>query len=543
MEGPSRKRQRLQAALLARQQATAVARLRRPHPYGVRPAGNLLLLEDAERRRRLRAQAAGLGRFAVLTSFADDSMKAEPLLEVLGYLTGAELARAALSGRTLSAFANAPELWRDACLRRGGDIRYAYSWRDTYAHAAGGAAKPHAPLDLRVYHNALHRAWCCGNFELRPEWLVADDVPKADAADLSVDAFIEKYERPNMPVVLRGCLRGWAARDRWARDAYLIEACGDAKLRATSPAAPMAVRFTAAEYLAYCKAPPQEEAPLYLFERDFLKLCPKLKDDFCVPKYFDPEAETEGRKRPTDLFRLYGAERRPDYRWLIAGPKASGSVFHIDPNSTNAWNAAVRGRKRWILYPPGCEPPPGVMPSADGADVTLPLGLGEWFLSFWAHHELRRQDPEPSRRPLEVTCEEGETIFVPAGWWHLVLNLDDVCVAITQNYVSASNLKLVVDFLKYKEDQISGVRDRLQDGEEGDVAAAVGGTSAAVQPEQMHRELVEAMERDYPEVFQAECGEQPAAEAPCQSPNPKPKAKWSDLQKQNDSGFSFGFSL
>eukprot|EP00968_Pinguiococcus_pyrenoidosus_P027291 scaffold7363_cov263-Pinguiococcus_pyrenoidosus.AAC.24 len=242
----------------------------------------------------------------------------------------------------------------------------------------------------------------------------------------------------------------------------------------------MAVRFKLAEYLRYCRGPPQEEAPLYVFERDFVQLCPKLKDDFHVPKYFDPFYQEPGepaseKPRPTDLFRLYGERRRPDYRWLIIGSKLSGSVFHIDPNSTNAWNACVRGRKRWILYPPGQEPPPGVLPSSDGADVTLPLGLGEWFLSFWPYHEQRRSHPDPAMRPLEVTVEEGETIFVPHGWWHLVLNMDEVCIAITQNYVSASNVTNVLRFLRDKEDQISGVRDRLQDGEEAHTTRASQG--------------------------------------------------------------------
>jgi tetrahydrodipicolinate N-succinyltransferase len=59
----------------------------------------------------------------------------------------------------------------------------------------------------------------------------------------------------------------------------------------------------------------------------------------------------------------------------------------------------------------------------------------------------------------------------------MVVNLDD-CIAITQNYVSASNLSDVLRFLRDKEDQISGVRDRPQE---------------AVQAEELYTEFIAKM--------------------------------------------------
>ena len=42
----------------------------------------------------------------------------------------------------------------------------------------------------------------------------------------------------------------------------------------------------------------------------------------------------------------------------------------------------------------------------------------------------------------EITQYENETVFIPNGWWHAVLNLTDT-VGITQNYCSQRNFDQV----------------------------------------------------------------------------------------------------
>ncbi|KAG8937015.1 hypothetical protein FRC02_008122 [Tulasnella sp. 418] len=200
-------------------------------------------------------------------------------------------------------------------------------------------------------------------------------------------------------------------------------------------------------YSSYAKDCTTEDCPLYLFDAKFVeKTGGTMGHEYAPLEFLGP-----------DLFEGLGSDR-PDYRWLIVGPSRSGSTFHKDPNGSAAWNAVVQGRKGWVLFHPDvC--PPGVYVNSDESEVTAPLSLAEWFLGYfessWKIYGPDGRDPSKRGRMMVGICEAGEIVYVPSGWWHLVINLED-SVAVTQNFVSMTELSGTLKFMMDKPDQLSG---------------------------------------------------------------------------------------
>lgn len=96
--------------------------------------------------------------------------------------------------------------------------------------------------------------------------------------------------------------------------------------------------------------------------------------------------------------------------------------WHVDPNSTSAFNTVLSGRKLWLLLPPTITPP-GIFISDDHSSVTAPLSIIEWLCNFW-EETVRKHGKRGDDNLIVDVCEAGETIFVPSQWHHLVINLD-----------------------------------------------------------------------------------------------------------------------
>lgn len=116
----------------------------------------------------------------------------------------------------------------------------------------------HVPLPVPgFYSDYLFQSWLCASISVKEEWLARSTVPRR--SDLTLQQFIDEFERPNRPVIITDVVEKWPAFRKWDRE-YLLAAAGGEKF-ACGP-----VEFTMAEYHAYADWA-KEERPLYLFDR------------------------------------------------------------------------------------------------------------------------------------------------------------------------------------------------------------------------------------------------------------------------------------
>lgn len=436
------------------------------HLVGVQPLGAGLCAG------RLNIRGPGLGALAMLPD--------EIIVEIFGLLAPKDLIRLSSSSKALYCFSNHEDLWKALTIQEfEGRFQFQATWKDTYVHMTQQPAPRERrmkradgqPTGIRqerrlnvnnFYSDVLYQGHLCAMHPIPPRWL-SGNLPRRHG--LTPVQFRRDFEEANEPVVLVDDPSVRYACKHWTKE-YIFS-----KLQGKSAIAGD-MEMLADDFFAYMEHT-HDDMPLYLFDKRFAERCPDLAREYSVPAVF-----------PEDLFSVLGPGR-PDFRWLIVGPARSGSSFHVDPNSTSAWNAAICGRKLWVMFPPNCTPP-GVYASADGTNVAAPVSVVEWFINFFD------ACGDADTRCLHGVVHPGELIFVPHGWWHCVLNLD-FSIAITQNFVSAVNLPSVLRLLRTRSRKLlSGCHEEER--------------------ELLYERFISALRREQPQLV-AEWGLQQAHEA------------------------------
>lgn len=449
------------------------------HPFGVRPSGNILGREKQVKLKRM-GPYWGILPDTAIVSILDEVSSPKDLLAL------------SHTCKALYAFASFDEFWKRMVYNdRAGVIEKWYgSWKESYWHHS---MRPYINCTGAVYSDFLYRPFQCSQVDYSTMLANSEgNIAKIDEADMSVSLFDEKWHSMPFIINLKNPCATWTLQE-------LIEKYGDVAFRQEYMTWPLKI------YTDYMDNN-MDESPLYLFD------CKSTA--MSQVKYSVPLAEIFGEKR--DYFELLQSTR-PDHRWLIIGPSNSGSTFHKDPNGTSAWNTVISGLKYWIMFPPG-HPPPGVSTDAEESEVVSPISVAEWFLC--GFYEQARHD----KYFHDGWCGPGQAMYVPAGWWHLVINVTGPNVALTGNFVPKPKLPYVLNFLKNKSDQISGFSCDDEDDENCSSTSSI------------YSQFLAKLKETSPDVAKWALSELEILENKASAPS-----KWDLLTQAKTQSFSFGF--
>ncbi len=263
-------------------------------------------------------------------------------------------------------------------------------------------AKPHNPADSSGESHAV-------------EILDPGPVPRVRIRDAT--GFYEQFVLRRRPAILVNAV-DWPQTSRWSAEMFK-EDFGDRPLRIKGK------HWSTREFIERVEASTEEDPAPYL-------------NGFSIPENF-PELVGDLQPHPAmSKPNWLMSERMPErfgtsdaYTQLLIGGRGTRfPSLHYDQDCLNAIITQIVGSKDFFLFAP--EDTPYVYPRSDNPNRSQIPDI---------HEPDLERFPEFSKATLvQAHLREGETIFVPWGWWHTT-KLPGVSIAVTINSANAGNWK------------------------------------------------------------------------------------------------------
>jgi hypothetical protein len=219
--------------------------------------------------------------------------------------------------------------------------------------------------------------------------------------NISPEDFKEKYYKPMKPLVIKDLAKTWDAYKKWNWD-YFIDIVGEKevgvynniKSDAYTPINTADAYMKFGDYLKKVKEGPLD---LRIFLFNIFQNAPQVKNDFTWPDHL-----------------MKGFVKK--YPMLFVGGAGSITHIHFDIDMSHILHTQFVGRKKVLLFP---------------FEEQYKLYRKPWevlSLANFAHYD-KEFDYEsfPATKlakGYEVILEHGDTLFMPAGYWHHMEYLD-----------------------------------------------------------------------------------------------------------------------
>ena len=218
---------------------------------------------------------------------------------------------------------------------------------------------------------------------------------------ITPEDFKKNYYNKMKPVIIKNLAKDWPAYKKWSWD-YFIDTVGDkevgvynnVKSDAYTPINTADAYMKFGDYLKKVKAGPLD---LRIFLFNIFQHAPQVTGDFTWPDHL-----------------MKGFVKK--YPMLFVGGEGSITHMHFDIDMSHILHTQFIGRKRVLLFP---------------HEEQYKLYRKPWEVLSLANYANYNQDFDYKTFPAvklakgyEVILEHGDTLFMPAGYWHHMEYLD-----------------------------------------------------------------------------------------------------------------------
>ena len=244
---------------------------------------------------------------------------------------------------------------------------------------------------------------------------VQTDIDRREWSALGRDQFQREYALPLRPVVVTGGIDHWPAREKWTPDFF-------AQQHGSRVVVVDGQRWRLDDLIDQIRtSTPQRPAP-YLRNQLLSKWAPELLADV-LPM---PECTRPNRLESRALL----AGRDLTFVELsIGGAGASFPVLHYDNLHTHAFLMQLYGEKEYLALAP------------DQAEFLYPqegIASNKSSVNDLEEPDLARFPLFDKAKGISFRLRPGETLFVPAGWWHTARILS-TSITVSINGVGRAN--------------------------------------------------------------------------------------------------------
>ncbi|XP_058056614.1 2-oxoglutarate and iron-dependent oxygenase JMJD4 homolog [Anopheles bellator] len=251
-------------------------------------------------------------------------------------------------------------------------------------------------------------------------------IERIAAKDITYSEFFTRFMRPNRPVILTSIAQNWECFNHWIDRSVDPSQLDVQYLKSKLPNLSVPVadcetqRYNAHEklevklydFLDSWQSPSEnsKRGRYYLKDWHLRSMVPEY-GFYETPHFF-----------ASDWLNEYLLERGlDDYRFVYIGAKGTWTAFHADVFGSYSWSVNIGGRKLWYFLPPSEE--------QKLADCwrNLPFRVTE------------RSLQDAGVKFYAVQQQPGEAVFVPTGWYHQVLNVEDA-ISVNHNWFNGCNV-------------------------------------------------------------------------------------------------------